>query len=231
MLLPGRIELTTLGDLLGALHRERVTGALELSEPNGASHRVHFRAGVVSGVETSLSCPPLGRVLLDMGALSGAARRALELFSVIPSDVRIGARLLDAAYVDAETLAAALRRQVQARLDALARVVRARVSFRPKVHGSSGEVALLSPSEFLHGRPRRRRGVSAKEGPRLSSRSEAFAVLGLTENAGPAEIRGAFRRLAGQLHPDTNAASSEAERRALEQRFARASAAYHLLVA
>jgi hypothetical protein len=60
MHLPGRLSSTTLGDLLGALHREGVTGLLELSElrgPRGLTvpgrvHRIHLRAGLVVAVET-----------------------------------------------------------------------------------------------------------------------------------------------------------------------------------
>lgn len=231
MLLPGRIELTTLGDLLGALHRERVSGALELVEPSGVTHHVHFRAGVVSGVETRLSGPPLGRVLLDMGVLSADARRALELFAAAPSGVPIGARLVGAAYIDGKTLARALRLQQQQRLDALGRIRQARVSFRPRAHAGFDRVE-LSPGEFLHGRPRKRRALGAlAAAPPVSGRAEALAVLGLPKDAGPAEVRAAFRRLAGRMHPDTQSLASDEERSALAARFARASAAYHVLVA
>jgi hypothetical protein len=234
MLLPGRIELTTLGDLLGALYRERVSGALELAEPSGVRHRVLFRAGVVSGVDTPLGCPPLGRVLLDMGVLSPAARRAVELFCVAGSGGPIGVQLVEAAYIDADTLASGLRRQLQHRLDAVARVQSARVMFRPAV-SVAAEPVPLSPREFLHGRPRKRSASNARSesthAPRAAGRAEALAVLGLPLDADLLQVRAAFRRLAGRMHPDTHAAGSVAERRALAERFARASAAYHVLVA
>src|SRR5579862_3711903 len=77
MQLPGRLSSSTLGDLLGALHRARTTGTLELSEirgPRGRSvpgrlHRVHLRDGLVAAVETKLPVPPLGEVLQRMGHL------------------------------------------------------------------------------------------------------------------------------------------------------------------
>jgi hypothetical protein len=55
MLLPGRLSASTLGDLLGALHREQVTGQLDLVEirgPRGRSvpgrrHRIELRQGLV----------------------------------------------------------------------------------------------------------------------------------------------------------------------------------------
>src|ERR1700761_9316566 len=66
MQLPGRLSSSTLGDLLGALHRARVTGLLELGEirgPRGRTvpgrlHRVHLREGLVAAVETALPAPP-----------------------------------------------------------------------------------------------------------------------------------------------------------------------------
>src|SRR5262245_19721542 len=62
MHLPGRLSASTLGDLLGALHRDRVTGLLELSEvrrPLGRSvpgrvHRIHLRDGLIAAVESAL---------------------------------------------------------------------------------------------------------------------------------------------------------------------------------
>lgn len=54
MQLPGRLRLTTLGDVLGALHRERATGVLELTECDGAragvTHRLHLVHGLVAEV-------------------------------------------------------------------------------------------------------------------------------------------------------------------------------------
>lgn len=233
MLLPGRIELTTLGDLMGALHRERVSGALELVEPSGVTHRIHFRAGVVSGVHTPLCRVPLGRFLAEMGALSPSAQRALELFAVAASGRRVGAQLVDAAYLAPETLARALRLQLQQRLDAVARVERARVLFRPALRASS-EAVPLSPAEFLHGRPRKRAAAGPAAGaraPQVPGRVEALRVLGLPVDADLAQIRAAFRRLAAHMHPDRQCTSSDANRKEMAERFARASAAYHLLVA
>jgi hypothetical protein len=39
--LPGSLERSTLGDVLGALHRDRVTGTLRLHEMNGGREHVH----------------------------------------------------------------------------------------------------------------------------------------------------------------------------------------------
>ena len=53
--LPRRLSATTLGDLLGNLHRGRVTGTLELTEIRGVTagraHKIHLREGLVVGVD------------------------------------------------------------------------------------------------------------------------------------------------------------------------------------
>lgn len=63
MHLPGRLSSSTLGDLLGSLHRERITGTVELRELGGPFwgrgvpgriHRVHLRGGLVVAVDTAL---------------------------------------------------------------------------------------------------------------------------------------------------------------------------------
>ena len=70
MRLPGRLRLTTLGDVLGALHRERATGVVELTEQAGPTagrvHRVHVDAGLVvfvGGEETARSDLERGELL------------------------------------------------------------------------------------------------------------------------------------------------------------------------
>src|SRR5262245_4047318 len=83
MKLPGRLRLTTLGDVLGALHREGASGILELTEDRGSTHRVFLAQGVVTNIETNLSRQRLGDLLAGQGflgarALARLARRLLE---------------------------------------------------------------------------------------------------------------------------------------------------------
>ena len=61
-------------------------------------------------------------------------------------------------------------------------------------------------------------------------RREALSVLGLDEGATLSEVKRAFRQLATQIHPDRHVHASEAERRAMAERFAAVSAAYHAVV-
>ena len=53
MHLPGRLSRTTLGDLLGRLHRSCSTGALELAA-RGRRHRIHLERGAVIAVDLDL---------------------------------------------------------------------------------------------------------------------------------------------------------------------------------
>lgn len=76
--LPRRLSATTLGDLLGSLHRARVTGTLELTEVRGVTagraHKVHLREGLVVGVDAaSDACAPE-----DHGGFGGPTLRRLE---------------------------------------------------------------------------------------------------------------------------------------------------------
>src|ERR1700689_4986164 len=63
MLLPGRLRQTTLGDLLGTLHRARVHGTLELAEDLGRTHRIHLADGGIVAVEFDGAAATLPAVL------------------------------------------------------------------------------------------------------------------------------------------------------------------------
>ena len=113
MNLPGRLRLTTLGDVLGALHRSGASGVLELSEDRGATHRVYWKSGMITQVDTSLFRERLGELLsrqgvLEAGALARLARRLLEA----PSR-RAGEILVDEGIVSRDVVSFALRRQLR----------------------------------------------------------------------------------------------------------------------
>jgi hypothetical protein len=78
--LSGRLRLTTLGDVLGAVYRERTSGVLEVVETegpySGRTHRIHFADGLVQDVESGASGQRDGDVgaRLDALFLLGDAR-------------------------------------------------------------------------------------------------------------------------------------------------------------
>jgi len=245
MKLPGRLDATTLGDLLGALHRERATGVLELVEWSGAtagrSHRIHLAEGLVEAVDSPLRTPPLGEILHREGFIDAEGlRRLLRRLAEEPLK-RSGELLVEDRATTRAAVIAALRHQLRSRLDRLfeLRGVRLRfhVAARPSVDARR---VPLSPREFLHGRARTRdrvppRGGTSGEAARrarpVDPRSRALAVLGLAPNAAPDAVRTAFRRLALEVHPDRHPAAGARERAEPLRRFAELSAAYHALVA
>jgi hypothetical protein len=241
MKLPGRLRLTTLGDVLGALHRETASGVLELTEDRGATHRIHLAQGVITQIETGLSRQRLGELLAGQGflgarALARLARRLLEA----PSR-RAGEILIEEGLASADLISAGLRRQLRQKLEALFQLRDAQMTFRiPRPQRD--QPTPLSPGEFLHGRPRKRErerdaagshgDASAGTQSRLAppgARARAFATLGLLPGADRATVQQAFRRLARNLHPDRFPNAAPHERARLLSRFAELSAAYHAL--
>lgn len=239
MNLPGRLRLTTLGDVLGALHRSGASGVLELSEDRGATHRVYWKSGMITQVDTSLFRERLGELLsrqglLEAAALARLARRLLEA----PSR-RAGEILVDEGLVSRDLVSSALRRQLHRRIDALFGLRDAQLTFRVPRPQPAAQ-APLSPHEFLHGRPRFRSRTRAQQSPPPRSESslqaapnapaQAYAALGVQPGADRATIVRAFRRQALHLHPDRYPNADAAERARLLSRFAELSAAYHALV-
>jgi len=249
MQLPGRLRLTTLGDLLGVLHRACASGTLELVEVEGTragrSHRVLFDAGLIEEVDTSLSHPRLGEILardglLSMSALACLARRLLE-----QPGKRVGEILVEEGLGTADLVAGALRRQRTSRLEALYGLREALIRFHVPRPRSGLRQTPLSPREFLHGRPRARADFSARVNERFGARSgargeparkadaarhAAFRALGLSASASLGDVQRAFRKLAAEQHPDRFPKASASEKAQLLSRFAQLSAAYHLLM-
>jgi len=238
MQLPGNLRSTTLGDLLGALHRSGCSGTLELVEDQGAAagrqHRVHLAQGLVERVETELPVARLGEILLHEGFVTRALleRIAIETRRT-PS--QLGQLLVRECAITRDVLSAALRYQLRRRLDTLFGLKSACVRFRvPRPHpNGKGEIP-LSPREFLHGRPRHQ-GRLPKSPPVSApcvdrERQKALETLGVGATATLQVIRQAFRTQALRVHPDRHPSASPPERQRLLKRFAELSAAYHLLV-
>lgn len=233
MRLVGRLSATTLGDLIGNVHRERASGVLELIE-GGRTHRIHFEAGLVSRVESSLVVPRVGRILAEQGFIGHDTLRHLERELMRSPGRKAGQILVEDAALTGSALGAALRRQLRHKLDALFALPDAEIRFRVARPPRERTIP-LSPREFLHGRPRKRDAAGPAR-PRSGAgrdraRAQALAVLGLGPDASPASVQRAFRSLASSVHPDRHPQATGPERASLLERFAALSAAYHLLVA
>jgi hypothetical protein len=245
MLLPGRLETSTLGDLLGALHRLKTTGVLELIEERGTragtAHRVYLHGGLIQHVDTCLAGPPLGDLLRRHRLLDSATSGRFERVMATRDGRRAGDVLVEERLLSPTIVATALRRQLIERLESLFELGSASVRFH--VMGTAPRVGVralpLFPAEFLHGRPRARdRGPSRPHHTaRSSSRrvresspvEQAWKLLGLEPGTDLVAVRRAFRTIAARLHPDRHPHASHDERVGLMRRFAELSAAYHSL--
>jgi hypothetical protein len=234
--LPGVLGSTTLGDLLGRLYRGGVNGVLELVEREGhaagRAHRIHFDRGLIDEVETELSVPRLGEVLVRLGAVSGEALgRARPRLGDGRS--RIGEKLVAERLVTKTAVRYALHSQLELRLDALFQLKDALIRFhvrRARRNDPDGPEP-LSAREFLNGRPRKRGANATGTRPVLSAADRAaLRVLGIAPGASLAEVRQAFRIKASEVHPDRHPQASPAARAELLRRFSELSRAYHRLV-
>lgn len=242
MRLPGRLESTTLGDLLGVMHRARASGVLELVEVDGATagrrHRITLEAGLVAAVDTALRVARVGEILRSQGFVGDDTVRLLARKVVEKPAARIGEILVDDVKLSPSLLSAALRRQLRLKLDALFALRSASVRFHVARPRDPERAPPLSPREFLHGRPRARdvRGASAEPrrgepSGKARARAHALGVLGLGPSANRDAVQRAFRTLAARVHPDRHPGASASERADLLKQFSALSAAYHLLVA
>jgi hypothetical protein len=240
MHLPGRLRTTTLGDMLGTLHRERASGTLELVEDRGRTHRVHLRAGRVLAVELDGAGASLAEVLRKEELLDDDTLRR-SLLRAMASRRLHGEVLIHDFRISPDVVGRALRRQLVTRLATLERVADARVHFCVAVRSPRGALAdaPLEAHEFLAGRRRARDAHASRSPPPRPPRIPfppsptvlAARVLGVDPGAELADIKRAFRKLAKDYHPDLHPEASEDERRTLEARFAEVTAAYRALVA
>ena len=236
MQLPGRLRGTTLGDVLGAIHRAGATGTLELVEDRGRSHRIHLTRGLVVAVELDGATPSLAEILRRERATDDDVLRR-SLLRALASRRLHGEVLVHEFRVAPSVVGNALRRQLTARLAVLEQLADARLSFRVAVRPPRGALGAepLGAHEFLHGRRRARERTDRSPEPEaVASRQEdatPWCLLGVPPGADIASIKRAYRRLARSVHPDLHPEATDEERRALEARFAALTEAYRALVA
>jgi len=237
MNLPGRLKFTTLGDLLGTLHRAAATGVLELVEPSGPNagrcHRIKLRAGLVDEVETELDHPRLGELLVREGALDRHGLATLLRRMVEEPERRSGELLIEERLANVALVEAALRWQLRLRMDAVFRLPDGLVRFHVRrSEPRPGLRSLLTPRDFLHGRRRARREARSTRVAQAQGdqrRAEAYRLLGLEPGADSASVRRAFRQLACEHHPDRHPGATGDQLSTLVRTFSRITAAYHSL--
>jgi len=245
MLHAGRLEDTTVGDLVAQIYRRGATGILVI-EAHARQHRVLFRRGYLKAIKLEGHFLPLGDRLLAAGEITREHhRRSVE--AVASGSALQGETLVRLGAISAERLRIELEAQARERIAILVGCSSGRWRFED---GSAGEPGLLlHPLNLVRGTPRRR-GVGRAGGmgrgrPASTARPEpgryslrgmgtarrpAHVVLGVAPDASPETIRREYRRLALELHPDRHPGLDEPARRQLEGRFAEATAAYDALL-
>lgn len=244
MLFPGRLKATTLGDLLGTLHRSGACGTLELAESNGRTHRVHLTKGLVTAVELDRASASLAEVLRREESIDEDTLRR-SLLRAMASRRLHGEVLVRDFHLSPSIVDRALRQQVMIRLSVLEELADAQICYRVTVRPPRGALveAPLAPSEFLAGKKRARDRAPASEARYRSARphfapgsydtakASAYRALGLPFGADSTEVKQAYRRLVRSYHPDLHPSATHDERRSLSVKFAEVTAAYRALVA
>lgn len=246
MQLPGRLKATTLGDLLGALHRERVSGTLELVEAGGRVHRVYLASGLVTAVEVDRAAASLGDLLRRDEVVDDDTLRR-SLLRALASRRLHGEVLVRDFHLSPDVVGRALRRQLMLRLQMLEDLVDAQIRYRVTVRPPRGALvdAPLGAPEFLAGKRRARDRASpapsahpraARPSPLFpgsidTTRLVAYRALGLSAGAPADDVKRAYRRLVREYHPDLHPEATQEEGRALSVRFSEVTAAYRSLVA
>lgn len=246
MQLPGRLKATTLGDLLGSLHRGGASGTLELVETSGRAHRVHLASGLVTSVEVDRASASLGEILRTDAQLDDDTLRR-SLLRAMASRRLHGEVLVRDFHLSPQIVDRALRRQMMLRLHMLEELVDAQIFYRAAARPPRGALvdAPLGASEFLTGRKRARdraaepasgtyrtrRPASGFPGSIDTARVVAYRSLGLSAGASNDEVKRAYRRLVREYHPDLHPYATNDERRTLATKFAEVTSAYRSLVA
>lgn len=202
MWLPSRLERSTLGDLLGSLHRGAVSGRLDLiADVSSGSASLHFERGVVVRVDGG--GPRLGERI----AASWEERRRIDaaLAAAGGEGDLAGAALVRRGLATPARLRDVLEAQGRERIEKLYALRRADLRFRVAASAARGVEVALGPAAFLHGRPRAVPRLERAQAVVKSDRlRDAFDALGLSASPPPTRdiVRRAFRVRAASLHPD-----------------------------
>lgn len=209
MQLPGKLSLSTLGDLLGSLHRGRASGVLVLREARGLfagrRHQVHLRSGLVTSVETAGQTD-------DATDPASVQRRLDQLFSLPEAEL---------------SFEVARRQPPSPRPLSPADFLHGRPRQRDR---ASPPTPAPGPVASAAGRPPSTPPPPPARPVHDRGASQALATLGLPTTASGTEVRQAFRRLALALHPDRHPDASEARRAELSRQLASVVQAYRVLV-
>jgi len=231
--IPSRLRSTTLGDVLGTLHRGRATGRLDLEDTRGDSHQVFLLDGGVVAAHLGRSTASLYSVLREIGGVDGHVLQRSLLVALAGRRLH-GDVLVREFRVSREIVDRAVRRQIIDRLTWIESLGDAQLAFHVAVRPPRGALldAPLAKDEFLRGRVRARGTRASSSGAPAAppvvdtARARALATLGLGPDAGAAEVRAKYRAIVRACHPDLHPGEDS---RSLSARLQRATEAYRAL--
>jgi DnaJ-domain-containing protein 1 len=213
---------------LGALHRERISGVLQVIV-RANTHEIELRNGLVVRVTVAHESVRLGETLRRSAPDPEQFERVLGVALARSSDERpLGERLVATGAAASTAVNKALQELHQHRLNQLFCLGDARLRFR-LLHRPTASGWVMGPAAFLHHRRRyrdRAKGVASVSVDVL----QAYRTLGLTPGASLSTIKAAFRSLAVEGHPDKFASQGSAAFEAATRRFRRTADSYRLLV-
>lgn len=199
--LPSCLSQSTLGDVLGRLHREALSGVLQVVAAS-ETHEIELQNGLVVRVSVAADSPRLGEALRQAASDDRHFVRALRLALARARDERpLGERLLAVGATSQVAVSQTLQELHHARLNALFALECGQLRFR-LLHRPTASSLVLGPALFLHHRKRYRDRFPSRKVPLGAEVARAYAVLGLTPGADLMRVNAAFRRLVIERHPD-----------------------------
>lgn len=199
--LPSCLSRSTLGDVLGRLHRAGLSGVLQVVAAS-ETHEIELQKGLVVRVSVADDSPRLGETLRRLAPDARHFDRALRMALARARDERpIGERLLAVGAATRVAVGQALQELHHDRLNALFAIDRGQLRFR-LLHRPTVSALVLGPALFLHHRTRHRDRFPLRKAAFGVEVTRAYAVLGLAPGADLTKVKTAFRRLAIERHPD-----------------------------
>ncbi len=125
----GRLEKTTLAEMLATIHRHHVPGVMEL-ERDGVLKHIYILDGDIIFADSNDSGERLGNLLLEEGRLTKGQLNVADDELARSKGKRLGEILVELGFLRAEELGPTVRRQVQRILWSLFNWDRGEVTFR-----------------------------------------------------------------------------------------------------
>ncbi len=197
--LPSCLSQSTLGDVLGGLHRQRLSGVLQVIVGEH-THEIELQNGLLSARDFGTRFKVFGCGFAQRVPDADQFERGLGVALARSKDERpLGERLLATRVASSRSVREALQELHQSRLNRLFSVSHAGLRFRI-VHRPTASGLVWGPALFLH--HRRRYRDRAKPVPHLSAELQhAFLHVGLETRCWLGERKSRVQEVRGRSAP------------------------------